>query len=135
MEAIEGRWWEQIESERRLSSAIADHRKEELLNPCSAFDIGSRHKTGHRGGLTVILVMFHGLIVVFFWFLRLTRELLVQLPQLDLEFFERLPLDFILRVALQVATPPVLLLEDDVFCGMHWESIAGVLRGASEGMK
>ena len=102
-----------------MCSAIADHREEDLFDPGSAFDIGSRYETGHRMGLTVTLVMFLNLIVIFIWLLRLTRELLVQLPQLNLEFFERVSLDFVFRVALQVATPPVVVLPEDVFRGAH----------------
>ena len=76
--------------------------------------------------------MLSGLALVLLTLLYLAGEFLVQLPQLNLEFFERLPLDFIFRVALQIAAPPVFLLEDDVFGGMHLESIAGHRICASE---
>lgn len=102
-----------------VCSAIADHREEELFDPGSSLDIRSRHRTRHRGGETVMSVVLSGLALVLLRFLRLTREFLVQLPQFNLEFFERLPLDFILRVALQVATPSVVVLPEDVFRGAH----------------
>ncbi len=77
-------------------------------------------------------VVLSGLVLVLLTFLCVAGEFLVQLPQLNLEFFEGLPLDFILRVALQVAAPPVLVLPEDVFRGAHWESIAGHFICASE---
>ena len=64
-------------------------------------------------------IVLSGLALVLLRFLCLAREFLVQLPQFNLEFFERLPLDFILRVALQVATPSVVVLPEDVFRGAH----------------
>ena len=59
----------------------------------------------------------------------------MQLPQLGLQVFERLPIDLVLRVAVQITPPPVSVLHDDVFHGMHWESIAGHFRCASEEKK
>jgi hypothetical protein len=58
-----------------------------------------------------------------FWFLD--DEILVQLPQLNLQIFERLPIGLVFRVAFQVTTPSVSILHDDVFRGVHYESIAG----------
>lgn len=105
--------------DRPVRSAIADHREDELLDPCPTLDIGAGHGTGHCRGVAVMLVMLFGQALVLFLFLRLTGELLVQLPELDLEFLERLPLDFILRVAFQVAAPAVVVLPEDVFGGAH----------------
>lgn len=64
-------------------------------------------------------VVLASLALVLLTFLCLAREFLVQLPQLNLEFFERLSLDFILGIALQVATPAVVVLPEDVFRGAH----------------
>jgi hypothetical protein len=38
--------------ERRLCSAIADHRKHELLHPRFSLDLGARHGAGRGGGVT-----------------------------------------------------------------------------------
>jgi hypothetical protein len=67
----------------------------------------------------MVPIILSSLVVVLSSVLRLTGELLMQLPELDLEFFERLPLDFILGIALQVATPAVVVLPEDVFRGTH----------------
>ncbi len=118
-------WWllrgggNKSRTEGWMYSAIADHREEDLFDPGSSLDIRSRYRTRHRGGETVMSIVLSGLALVLLRFLCLAREFLVQLPQLDLEFFERLPMDFILRVALQVATPSVVVLPEDVFRGAH----------------
>lgn len=102
-----------------MASAIADDREKKLLNPGSSLDKRLRHGSGHGGGLAVVPVMFCGQALVLLLLSGLSGELLVQLPQLDLEFFERLALDFILRVAFQVAAPAVVVLPEDVFRGAH----------------
>jgi hypothetical protein len=94
---------------------IADYRGDKLLDTCPAFDIGARH----RRGMAVAPVIFSSVIVVLFSFRRLTGDLLVELPELDLELFERFPMDFILRIAFQVTAPPVVVLPEDVFRGAH----------------
>lgn len=102
-----------------MGSAIADHSEDELLDPGPSLAISLRHGSGHGGGVTVVPIILSSLVVLLFLFLRLSREFLVQLPELDLKFFERLPLDFILRVAFQVAAPAVVVLPEDVFRGAH----------------
>lgn len=138
--------------ERQGCSVIADHRKHELLHPCSTLDLSARHgarygggMTGERERMTMMPVLFSVpklgvfvfpmavLVLGLFWFL--SHEILVQLPQFDLQFFERLPIGLLFWVSLQVASPSVSVLHDDVFCGMHHESIAGHFRCASEGRK
>ena len=66
-------------------------------------------------GLFRIGLLIGALILDEFRFLMLARELLVQLPQLHLQFFERLTLDFVLGVAFQVAAPAVVVLPENVF--------------------
>lgn len=68
-------------------------------------------------------------------FRLLDDKILVQLPQLDLQIFERLPMGLVIWIALQIPTPPVSVLYDNVFCRVHLESIAGHFRCASEGGK
>ena len=102
-----------------MGSAIADHCEDELLDPGPSLAISLRHRSGHGGGVTVVPVMFCGQALVLFSLFGLSGELLVQLPELDLEFFERLALDFILRVAFQVAAPAVVVLPENVFGGAH----------------
>lgn len=64
-------------------------------------------------------VVLSGLVLVLLTVLCLAGEFLMELPQLDLKFFERVSIGLELRIALQVATPPAFLLHDDVFGGMH----------------
>lgn len=71
-----------------MHSAIADDCKEELFNPGPSLDICLRHGSGHGGGVAVVPVMFCGEALVLFSLFGLSGELLVQLPELDLEFFE-----------------------------------------------
>lgn len=110
---------EELRGRGRKSSTIADHREDKLFNPGPSLDIRLRHGSGHGGGVAVVSVMFCGQALVLFSLFGLSRELLVQLPQLDLEFFERLSMDFILRVAFEVAAPAVVVLPEDVFRGAH----------------
>lgn len=68
------------------------------------------------GAFSTVLV----LVWVLFCFLgRLGNQILVELPQFELQLFERVTIGLVLRVALQVAAPPVSVLHDDVFCGTH----------------
>ena len=104
-----------------MYSAIADHREDELFDPCPALDKGAGHGTRcwarHRRSVAVGLVLLDGLILILF--LLLTGKFLVQLPEFHLEFFKRLPLDFIFGIAFQVAAPAVIVLPEDVFRGAH----------------
>lgn len=107
--------------ERRSRSAIADYRKHELFHPRFSLNLSARHRTGRGGGvtgergrMTMMPVLFAVSALGRFWFLG--DELLVLLPQLDLQLFERFPIGLLLLVAFQVAAPPVSVLNDDVFC-------------------
>ena len=102
-----------------IYSAIADNRKEKLLDPGPSLDIRLRHGSGHGGSVAVVPVMFCGQAPILFSLFGLSGELLVQLPELDLELFERLSLDFIFGIAFQVAAPAVVVLPEDVFRGAH----------------
>ena len=86
-------------------------------------------------GLELVLSFAAALVLVLFSFLFLADEILVQLPQLELQLFKRLPIGLVLRVALKVAAPSVSVLHDDVLCGLHHESIAGHFICASEELK
>lgn len=82
-----------------------------------------------------VLILVSAAVMGLVLFSFLAGEDLMQLPQLDLQVFERLPIDLVLRVAFQITAPTVFVLPEDVFCGMHWESIAGHFRCASEERK
>jgi hypothetical protein len=49
----------------------------------------------------------------------LTGEVLMQLPKLDLQIFERISAGLAFRVGLQITPPAVLVLPENVFRGMH----------------
>ena len=117
-----------------LSSAVADHRKHELFNPCSALAL--RTRDGPREGGRVMvgvpmcmtmrgmalfrLVCLTGILILDqSLFTMLSREFLVELPELGLKLFERLALGFVLRVALNIPAPPVVVLPEDVLGGTH----------------
>jgi hypothetical protein len=59
------------------------------------------------------------MVVVWMGFRFLGDQVLVELPQLELQFLERIPIHLVLRVTLQEAAPSVSILHDDVFCGTH----------------
>lgn len=101
----------------QLRSVIADHRGKELFDPRSALDLRARHGARYRGGVTVMLVVLSLLVLVLF--LLSGGELLMQLPQLELQLLKRVPMRFKLWIALQIPAPPVFFLQDDVFSGMH----------------
>ncbi|MBX3308624.1 MAG: hypothetical protein KF751_21470, partial [Nitrospira sp.] len=81
------------------SSMVADHRKHQLFNSCTALALCARHGARQGGGVTMgvtvrlmglfrIGLLIGALILDEFRFLMLAHELLVQLPQLHLQFFE-----------------------------------------------
>ncbi len=68
------------------------------------------------GVFSTVLVL---VLVLFCVLSRLGNQILVELPQFELQLFERVTIGLVLRVALQVAPPPLSILHDDVFCGTH----------------
>lgn len=109
-----------------LSLAVADHRKHELFNSCAALALRERQRARQSGCVMMKpMVLFRiGLLILVLLlaqirFLMPAGEFLMQLPQLHLEFFERLTLHLVLRVALQVSTPSVVVLPENVFGGTH----------------
>ena len=110
-----------------LRLAIADHAKHELLDSRSALHLAPRQRAGEgarqRWGLAMmpILAPVLSFLMSMLWFpfISVAHKFLMHMPQLALEVFEGSSIGFSFRIALQIATPPIVVLPEDVPGGLH----------------